>query len=117
MSAAVFAAVRVSAAREGHYSGHGVNGALVSAQHAMRAAVAHGLAFGRRVIRTLHAVIRITRKHVPAWLGAALVVALAIPGPIDELAVLVVVAVFAAFKPAMRAELRSGTVAAWKGDC
>ena len=117
MSAAVFAAVRVSAAREGHYTGHRVNGALVSTQDVMRAAVVSTVEFGRRVIRTVHAVIRITRKHVPAWLGAALVVALAIPGPIDELAVLVVVAVFAAFKPAMRAELRSGTAAAWKGAC
>jgi hypothetical protein len=71
--------------------------------------------FTRRLIRALHAAITITRRHVPAWLGVALAIALAIPGPIDELIVLIVVAGFAAAKPAMRAELRAGIPAAWKG--
>lgn len=78
-------------------------------------ALAATVTFIRRVARTLHAVIAITRRHVPAWLGAALTLALIIPGPIDELLVLIVIAGFAAAKPLMRAELRAGAVTAWKG--
>lgn len=88
---------------------------LDTAQHRASVAFVTTVQFVRRVVRTLHALITITRRHVPAWLGAALTLALIIPGPIDELLVLVVIAGFAAAKPLMRAELRTGAVTAWKG--
>jgi hypothetical protein len=101
---------------------HAMQGTAVTAGLVSAAVVDTGIAgaalavvrFTRRVWRTLHAVITITRRHVPAWLGVALAVALAIPGPVDELIVLIVVAGFAAAKPVMRAELRAGIPAAWR---
>lgn len=71
------------------------------------------LAWTRRVLRTFTAVIAATRRHVPAWLGAALTLALLIPGPIDELLVLVVIAGFAIAKPAMRADIAAAMRSEW----
>lgn len=87
--------------------GISIRGALITAALAV-------VDVTRRSLRTLRVLITITRKHVPAWLGAALAVALAIPGPIDELLVLAVIAGFAACKPVMRAELRAGALTAWR---
>lgn len=67
----------------------------------------------RRVLRTLHAIIRMTRRHVPKWVAALLTVALLIPGPQDELIVLLVIAGFAAFKPDMRRDIATATREAW----
>lgn len=47
-----------------------------------------------------------TRLHVPKWLMVVIGIALAIPGPQDELFVALVIGGWAAFKPAMRADLR-----------
>ncbi len=68
----------------------------------------------RQLIRAMHATITVTRRHVPACVGALLTVALLIPGPIDELLVLLLVAGFAAFKPEMRADFAQSVPAAWK---
>ena len=73
-------------------------------------------AFTRNTLRALHAVITVTKRHVPAWVGALLTVALLIPGPVDELLVLLLVAGFACFKPEMRADFRRAVPLAWKGD-
>jgi hypothetical protein len=73
-------------------------------------------AYARKVFRAAHAAITVTRRHVPAWVGVALSVALAIPGPIDELIVLVLIAGFAAFKPQMRADFARTVPQAWKGE-
>lgn len=70
----------------------------------------------RRTWRVLHAVLVVTKRHVPKWVAGVLTVCLFIPGPLDELLVLLVIAVMVAFKPAMRHELVSGARAAWRGD-
>lgn len=70
----------------------------------------------RQLIRAGHATITVTRRHVPKWVGALLTVALLIPGPIDELLVLLLIAGIAAFKPAMRADFARTVPQAWKGE-
>jgi hypothetical protein len=50
-------------------------------------------------------VLAATRRHVPKWLMAVVVIALAIPGPQDEILVALIIAGWAAFRPAMRADL------------
>jgi hypothetical protein len=50
---------------------------------------------------------------VPAWIGGLLKVCLLIPGPVDELLVLVLIAGMAAFKPAMRADFAQTVPQAW----
>jgi integrase len=40
------------------------------------------------------AILTVTRRHFPAWMGAVLTICLLIPGPVDELAI----AGMAAFK-------------------
>lgn len=70
----------------------------------------------RRLWRVLHAVLTVTRRHVPKWIAGVLTVCLFIPGPLDELLVLLVIAVMIAFKPAMRSDLVSATRAAWQLD-
>lgn len=67
----------------------------------------------RRMIAVLHAVFAVTRRHAPKWLVIALGVALAIPGPVDELIVLVMIAVLVAVKPVMRADMAAAVRAAW----
>ncbi len=59
----------------------------------------------RTIARVLHAALTVTRRHVPKWIGVLITVCLFIPGPLDELLVLIVIAVMIAFKPAMRADL------------
>ena len=67
----------------------------------------------RKLLRTARAIFSVTRRHVPAWMGAVLTVCLLIPGPLDELLVLVVIGVMAAFKPAMRADFARTIPQAW----
>ena len=67
----------------------------------------------RRLLRTAHAILAVTRRHVPAWIGGLLTVCLLIPGPVDELLVLVLIAGIAAFKPAMRADFAQTVPQAW----
>jgi hypothetical protein len=81
--------------------------AVIAAVDAIRTA-------GRKLIRTAHAMFAVTRRHVPAWVGVVLTVALLIPGPVDELLVLVLIAGFAAFKPEMRADFAQAIPTTWK---
>jgi hypothetical protein len=67
----------------------------------------------RRLIRTAHAILTVTRRHVPAWMGAVLTICLLVPGPVDELLVLLAIAGMAAFKPAMRAEFAQTVPQGW----
>lgn len=66
-----------------------------------------------RLLRTAHAAITVTRRHVPKWLGLLITVCLFIPGPLDEALVLVVIAVMVAVKPVMRRDLSAAIAAAW----
>src|ERR1700744_1092522 len=67
----------------------------------------------RRLIRTVHAIIAVTRRHVPTWVGGLLTAALLIPGPVDELLVLLFIVGFAAVKPEMRADFACTVPQAW----
>lgn len=80
---------------------------------ALAAAYAYALSTARKLVRTSKAVIAVVRRHVPAWVGALLAVALLIPGPLDELLVLLAIAGFAVFKPAMRADIGRAARVAW----
>jgi len=66
-----------------------------------------------RIIRVARAIFAVTRRHVPAWIGAVLTVCLFIPGPLDEILVLLVIGVMVAFKPVMRADLVGSVHQAW----
>lgn len=66
-----------------------------------------------RVLRTARVIFAVTKRHIPAWMAAVLTVCLFIPGPLDELLVLLVIAGMVAFKPAMRADLASAVSRAW----
>lgn len=70
----------------------------------------------RRVLRTAKAIITATQRHVPKWMAGVLAIALLIPGPQDELVVLLVIAGFAIFKPAMRQDIATATRNAWTQD-
>jgi hypothetical protein len=48
----------------------------------------------------------VTRMHVPKWLMAVIMAALAIPGPQDELFVALIILGWAAFRPEMREDLK-----------
>lgn len=76
-------------------------------------AAAAVIALTRKTFRVLHAVLTVTKRHVPAWIGAVLTACLIIPGPVDELFVLAVIGVMVAFNPVMRADLHTAIVAAW----
>lgn len=67
----------------------------------------------KRIVRTLKAIYTVTKKHVPAWIGAILTVCLFIPGPLDEFLVLLVIAGMIGFKPVMRRELFAAIRGAW----
>lgn len=67
----------------------------------------------RRAFRVLHAIIAVSRRHAPKWLAVVLAVALAIPGPIDELVVLLIIGGMVAFKPVMRADMVASVRTAW----
>lgn len=69
---------------------------------------------GRKALRTARAIFTVTRRHVPAWLGAVLTVCLFIPGPLDELLILLVIACMVGFKPVMRADLTHAVAQAWE---
>jgi len=78
---------------------------LITTRGAATIAAAAVIALVRKSIRVTRAVLTVTRRHVPAWVGTLLTVCLLIPGPVDELLVLLVIAGYVAFKPAMRADL------------
>lgn len=63
--------------------------------------------------RVLHAVLTVTKRHVPKWVAGLLTVCLFIPGPLDEVLVLLVIGVMVGFKPVMRRDLASGIKSAW----
>lgn len=70
-------------------------------------------AFIKRCGRVLHAVITVSKRHAPKWLAVVLGIALAIPGPIDELIVLSIIGVMVAIKPIMRADMVASVRTAW----
>lgn len=70
----------------------------------------------RRTCRVLHAVLTVTKRHVPKWIAGLLTVCLFIPGPLDEILVLIVIGVMVGFKPAMRRDLAAGIKNAWALD-
>lgn len=57
-----------------------------------------------RYKRTLHA----AWPHLPKWIAAAIPIALAIPGPQDELVVALLIAWAAWRRPLLRAAIREG---------
>jgi hypothetical protein len=67
-----------------------------------------------KLMRTAKAVFAVCRRHVPAWMGAVLTVCLFIPGPLDELVVLLAIASMVVFKPAMRADMGLAISQAWE---
>lgn len=67
----------------------------------------------RRLLRVLHAVLGVTRTHAPRWVSWVMGVALAIPGPVDELIVLAIIGVLVAVMPELRAAMVTGVSAAW----
>jgi hypothetical protein len=62
-------------------------------------------AYARAQIIRWHRTAAAARRHIPKWLAAVVTVALLIPGPQDELIVLLILAVWAMVKPAMRADI------------
>jgi hypothetical protein len=74
-----------------------------AAHHAVRAASAT-VAATKRAVRIMRAVMTVATRYVP-WLAVVFTACLIIPGPFDELGALIVVAIYAAFKPAMRADI------------
>jgi hypothetical protein len=93
--------------------GTAINHALIAIGNAIETTAEAIAITTRRLIRTGHATITVTRRHVPAWIGGLLTVCLLIPGPVDELLVLLVIAGMAAFKPAMRADFADAIPQAW----
>lgn len=67
----------------------------------------------KRCGRVLHAVITVSKRHAPKWLAVVLGIALAIPGPVDELIVLSIIGVMVAVKPLMRADMVASVRTAW----
>ena len=45
------------------------------------------------------------KRHTPKWMAALITIALLIPGPQDELVVVLILAAWAAFKPVMRRDI------------
>lgn len=90
----------------------------ITGRHAgahVHAALAWSLAQLRRIGRVLQAVFGVTRRHAPRWIVALLAVALAIPGPVDELIVLVIIGALVAIQPVLRAAMVTAVSAAWTG--
>lgn len=82
----------------------------------MLATAGHAIArTSRTLLRTLRAILAVARRHVPAWLSGVLTVCLIIPGPLDELAVLLVITAMIGIKAEMRADLTRSVRIAWKG--
>jgi hypothetical protein len=67
----------------------------------------------RRVLRVMCALWRFAKRHAPKWLLPVLVACAFIPGPLDELLVLAVVAFPVLRSAANRAELVAAVRAAW----
>jgi hypothetical protein len=94
-------------------TGTAINHALIAIGNAIEATAEAIATTTRRLIRTGHVTITVTRRHVPAWIAGLLTICLIIPGPVDELLVLLVIAGMAAFKPAMRADFADVIPQAW----
>ena len=60
--------------------------------NAVAATVDATCTIARKLLRTAGAILTVTRRHVPAWMGAVLTICLLIPGPVDELLVLLAIA-------------------------
>lgn len=71
--------------------------------NAARAAAAT-IAAAKRAWRIMMAVMDVAKRHIP-WLAVVFTACLIIPGPFDEIGALIIVGIYAVFKPAMRAEL------------
>ena len=69
----------------------------------------------QRAWRVARALWRFARAHVPKWLLPILAVCLAIPGPLDELAVLAVVLVPVLKSRDNRREFAASVREAWRG--
>lgn len=70
--------------------------------------------YAGRSWRVVRAVWRFAKARVPKWLLPVLAVCLAVPGPLDELAVLAVVLVPVLRSREARAELASAVCEAWR---
>jgi hypothetical protein len=68
--------------------------------------MSHEEAWVRAMIYRLGKVFHAARRHMPKWMAVVIGIALLIPGPQDELLVAVIIAAWAAFKPAMRRDIR-----------
>ena len=68
----------------------------------------------RRCWRVIVALWRFARAHAPKWLLPVLAVAVFVPGPFDELAIVAVVLVPVLRSREARAELGSSVRDAWK---
>jgi hypothetical protein len=66
-----------------------------------------------RIIRTSHAAIKVAREHGPRWLAIAIPIALIIPGPQDELIILLLIAWCWWRRPLMRIEMKGRCREAW----
>ena len=69
-----------------------------------------------RPVRVAGALWRFARAHTPKWLLPVLAVCLAIPGPLDELLVLVLVLAPVLRSRDARRELATSVAAAWRGE-
>lgn len=67
----------------------------------------------RRTGRTIKAAWHAARPHLPRWMVAAFLLCLAVPGPFDELAMMLMIAGMVACKPAMRREMSAAIRSAW----
>lgn len=73
------------------------------AERAVRMAVAT-IAATKRALRIMAAVMGVAKRYIP-WMATVFTVCLIVPGPFDEIGALVVIAIYAAFKPDMRRDL------------
>ncbi|MBZ4537766.1 hypothetical protein [Mycobacterium avium] len=62
-------------------------------------------AYARAQLVRWHRTLAAAKRHTPKWLAALITIALLIPGPQDELLVVVILAAWAAFKPVMRRDI------------
>jgi hypothetical protein len=70
------------------------------------------MAFARS-LRVFHAALDVTKRHAPRWILVAIPIALAIPGPQDELVVALLIGWMLWRRPVMRAEMRAAVREAW----
>lgn len=81
----------------------------------MRGALAAAARFAGRSWRVIRAVWAFARKRCPKWLVPVMAVCLVIPGPVDELLVLAVVAYPVLRSAQARRELAGMIRQAWSG--